>query len=145
MKAITVPGVLDSLSLIAELIKSASAEAQLSKKAAYNLRLAVDEIATNIIMYGYEDANIEGTIDVHVSMDDDALTVTMEDTGVTYDPFQSLSKEEETVDRSLSDRPIGGLGILLTVQGVDQFIYERSGDRNRNIFKVYRTPLPESP
>jgi serine/threonine-protein kinase RsbW len=34
----------------------------------------------------------------------------------------------------MEQRPIGGLGVFLAIRGVDQFQYERVGDRNRSIF-----------
>ncbi|MGA9380780.1 MAG: ATP-binding protein, partial [Phormidium sp.] len=54
MEQLTVPGTLDSLSKISDYVLSAASAAGLDKKASYKLRLAVDEIATNVIVYGYE-------------------------------------------------------------------------------------------
>jgi anti-sigma regulatory factor (Ser/Thr protein kinase) len=128
--------------LIADYVLAAAKEAGLDKKASYNLRLAVDEIATNIIMYGYEPAGIEGTIDLQAQMDDRALTIVLEDTATAFDPFEKLAQEEMLVDQPLEQRHTnGGLGIYLTIQGVDKFMYERFADRNRNIFVVNRPAL----
>ena len=56
MESLTVSGTLDSLKTIAAYVLSAAENAGLEKKPAYKLRLAVDEIATNIIVHGYEEA-----------------------------------------------------------------------------------------
>ncbi len=45
------PGILDSLEPIRGYIKQAAAAANLEKKSTYRLILAVDEIATNIILH----------------------------------------------------------------------------------------------
>ncbi|MEQ8963773.1 MAG: ATP-binding protein, partial [Coleofasciculus sp. C2-GNP5-27] len=60
LEPLTVSGTLDSLGAIAQYVLQAAQAANLDKKASYNLRLAVDEIATNIIIHGYEDVGLEG-------------------------------------------------------------------------------------
>jgi len=139
MEPLTVSGNLDALEAIAEYVMSAAAEAGLNKKASYKLRLAIDEIATNIILYGYEEAQRQGVLDFSAKIDEESLTITLEDTGIAFNPAEKLESEAEKIDKPIEERPIGGLGIFLAVQGVDNFIYERIGDRNRNIFVVKRT------
>jgi anti-sigma regulatory factor (Ser/Thr protein kinase) len=141
MQPLTVPGTLDSLSAIADYVKSAAAAGGLDKKAAYKLRLAVDEIATNIILHGYQEAGSQGIIDLQADINEQAVTLYIEDTGGGFDPFQKLSVEEELVHLPIEERPIGRLGVYLAIQGVDKFLYERVGDRNRNIFVVNRQQL----
>lgn len=139
MQTLTVPGVLDSLGEIADFVKAASASAGLEKKAAYQLRLAVDEVATNIIVHGYEEAGLEGVINLSFEVDDEALTFTIEDTGLEYDPTQHLLPGDDVLSKPLEERPLGGLGIYLVLKGVDKFMYERSGKVNRNIFVMNRS------
>lgn len=129
-------GTLNSLGLIREYVTSAARTAGLDKKATYKLSLAVDEIATNIILYGYEEAGRSGVLDVYVDMGERQVTVTLEDDGEPFDPRQRKLPENEDLDRPLEERPIGGLGLYLAFEGVDEFRYERAGGRNRNIFVV---------
>jgi serine/threonine-protein kinase RsbW len=138
MESKSFAGTLDSLGAIREYVASAARTAGLDKKAAYELSLAVDEIATNIILYGYEEAGRSGVIDVRADMGNGKLTVTLEDDGEPFDPRQSKLPENEDLLRPLEERPVGGLGLYLAFQGVDEFRYERAGGRNRNIFVVYR-------
>ncbi|MBE9224582.1 ATP-binding protein [Phormidium sp. LEGE 05292] len=137
MEQITVPGTLDSLSEISKYVLSAASAARLDKKATYRLRLAVDEIATNVIIYGYEDAKIQGNLDLQAKIDDSSLTILMEDNAGAFDPTTKFMLEEESINLPMEQRAIGGLGVYLAIQGVDRFMYERSGDRNRNIFVVH--------
>lgn len=139
MEAITVPGTIESLDAIAKYIISVAQQAGLDKKAAYKLRLVIDEIATNIIIHGYQEAGKEGVLDVQATIDEHSLTVAVEDTGAAFNPLEKVPLETETLDRPLAQRPIGGLGIFLAFQGVDKFVYEKLGDRDRNIFVVNRT------
>jgi anti-sigma regulatory factor (Ser/Thr protein kinase) len=136
MEKITVPGILDSLSDISKYVVAAASTAGLDKKASYRLRLAVDEIATNVIIYGYEDAKIQGNLDLQAKIDDSSLTILMEDNSAGFDPTTKFMLEEESINLPMQQRAIGGLGVYLAIQGVDRFMYERIGDRNRNIFVV---------
>ncbi|MBW4561843.1 MAG: ATP-binding protein [Mojavia pulchra JT2-VF2] len=136
MEPLTVSGTLDSLSEIATYVMEAAKAAGLDKKTSYKLRLAVDEIATNIIVHGYEEAGREGLVVCQAILADESLTITLEDTGEQYDPTKQALPND--MDLPMEQRQIGGLGVYLTIQGVDKFIYERIGERNRNIFVVNR-------
>jgi anti-sigma regulatory factor (Ser/Thr protein kinase) len=140
MEPLSVPGTLDSLSAVADYVKAAAATAGLDKRAAYRLRLAVDEIVTNIVTHGYAAAGLEGTVDLQAEVEEEALTILVEDTGVAFDPRQHATPDD--LDLPLEQRHMGGLGVYLVIQNVDQFLYERVGDRNRNIFVMNR---PEAP
>ena len=136
MEPLTVPGTLDSLSAIGQYVTNAALEAGLDKKAAYRLRLAVDEIATNIVIHGYEEAGLSGDVMVLSELDPHSLTITLEDTSAPFDP-RNLGRPEH-IDLPVEDRPIGGLGIYLTIENVDKFDYEYVNNRNRNIFMIKR-------
>jgi anti-sigma regulatory factor (Ser/Thr protein kinase) len=115
----------------------AAEAAGLDKKSAYRLRLAVDEIATNIVVYGYQGSKTEGVIELHAVIAEQTLTLTIEDTGPPFDPRSR--PEPDDLDLPLDERDMGGLGIHLAITGVDEFVYERVGLRNRNIFIVSRS------
>ena len=137
MKPATIPATLDSLGTIAEYVTAAAASAGLDKRASYRLRLAVDEIATNIIVHGYDEARRQGALEFRADIDERALTLSIEDAGVAYDPRQAPVPDTAT---PLEQRPIGGLGVYLAIRSVDEFLYERVGDRNRTILKMHLTP-----
>jgi len=139
MEALTVPGRLDSLERIGKYVMSAAAEAGLEKASAYRLRLAVDEIVTNIILYGYDSGRSEGNVDLRTMLDDESLTICVEDNSAAFDPRQNAPPAD--LDADLENRQIGGLGVFLALEGVDRFGYERINDRNRNIFTMYRRPV----
>lgn len=136
MDSLSVPGQLDSLGAIAQYVLAAANSAGLEKKASYRLRLAVDEVATNIINYGYDAAGIEGNILIQATIDERSLTIVLEDTALPFDPIQR--DEPDDLELPLEQRQIGGLGIYLAMKGVDRFIYERIDNHNRNIFVMNR-------
>ena len=140
MEPLSASGTLESLELIRDYVKAAARMAGLDRKAAYRLQLAVDEIATNIMTHGYAEAGLEGMLEVSATLDEETLTISIEDTGVAYDPSpQPL----EDLDLPLEQREIGGLGLFLAIQNVDEFRYERVGDRNRHTLIVNRTPASD--
>jgi serine/threonine-protein kinase RsbW len=138
MQPLNVPGTLDSLSVIGQYVNEAALAAGLDKKIAYRLRLAVDEIATNIIIHGYQEAGLTGEVLVLSKMDKAALTITLEDTSAPFDPRKLVRPDH--IDKPIEERPIGGLGIYLAMENVDKFDYEYVNKRNRNIFIVNRPP-----
>ncbi len=142
MEPLTVPGTLDSLKAVAQYVVAASTAATLDKKTTYRLRLAIDEIATNIVIHGYEEAGREGSIYLFTDIDAQTLTVTLEDNGIPYDP--KMRADPDDLSQPIEQRQIGGLGVYLAIQGVDKFLYEYVGDRNRNIFVMNRPVAPQT-
>jgi len=139
MKPLCLPASLDSLDPIAEYIVEAATEAGLDPRSAYNLRLAVDEIATNIITHGYEEAGLRGDITVSGDLSEASLTVVLEDSGIPFDPLSQELPSEDDLKLPLEER-LHRLdwGVYLVLKGVDAFRYERVGEHNRNIFVMNR-------
>lgn len=126
---------LDSLGPIREFLSDSAKLAGLDKSRTYKLCLAIDEIATNIINYGYLRSGIEnGIIDVTIQIENNQLIVTLEDTATPFNPFNRKMPNDEELKKPLEERPIGGLGILLAKENVDEFNYKYQNNKNRNIF-----------
>jgi len=135
MKTLTLPATLDSLSAIRQFVLDVAEEAKLDKQAAYRARLAVDEIATNAVLYGGAFGDGQGVLEAHGEVNENTVKITLEDAGVPFDPRQVAPPD---LDVPLDERKIGGLGVHLALTGVDEFSYERVGNRNRNIFVLNR-------
>lgn len=136
MDRLTMPGTLDSLEAISNYAMRAAAAANLDQKATYRLRLAIDEVATNIVVHGYEEAGLQGSIDIWAEIDDTDLRIVLEDVAMPFDPRQASPPKD--IDSPLEERQIGGLGIFLALRSVDELIFERIGDHNRNTFVMHR-------
>jgi len=117
-------------------VAEAAKLAGLEKDAIYRLKLAVDEITANIIMYGYIDNGLIGTVKAIATIDENALTITLEDNAPPYDPRKRA--EPKDLNNALDTREIGGLGIYLALRNIDKFDYERLEDRNVNRFSMKR-------
>ena len=103
----------------------------LTKKCIFEINLALDELFTNIISYGFEDDD-EHMIKVTLTPQSKILCLCIEDDGL---PFNPLEVAEPDITEQPEDRPIGGLGIHLTRTVMDDISYERTGDKNVLILK----------
>jgi anti-sigma regulatory factor (Ser/Thr protein kinase) len=89
--------------------------------------LAIEELVTNCIKYGYEDAR-EHTITVVLSIAEKELTMNVVDDGR---PFNPLAAPTPDLCIDIEDRAIGGLGIHLLRRLADHMIYERRDGTNQ--------------
>jgi serine/threonine-protein kinase RsbW len=69
---------------------------------------------------------------------DSDVTVALEDSGPEFDPRNRPMPTEEDLALPLERRDIRGPGIFLALKSVDEFRYERRGDRNLNVFTIRR-------
>jgi anti-sigma regulatory factor (Ser/Thr protein kinase) len=107
----------------------------LSPKVLFAINLALEEILTNIINYGYKD-NYEHEIKLAISLEHDELTVKVEDDGQAFNPLRA---PEPDIDKPLQNRPIGGLGIHLVRNLMDELEYRRWEGRNILVMKKKAT------
>jgi serine/threonine-protein kinase RsbW len=121
---------------IADFVGALSQKAELTPKQAYRLRLAVDEIATNVALHGYCDAR-RGVVDLEGGMDDEQVWVRIEDDAPAFDPRSHDPGPRLAVEPTR--REAGGLGLYLALRNVDAFTYDRVGGRNRNTLFIVRT------
>jgi serine/threonine-protein kinase RsbW len=128
---------LDVLEEVRELITEIGMENGYGKKEIYKLTLAVDEIITNIIKHGYLEKSIKnGTFGLIIQPEERQLIVCLEDNAVQYNPLDHVLPSEKDLNTPLEERPIGGLGVMIARQSVDEFRYEYTDNKNKNIFIV---------
>jgi serine/threonine-protein kinase RsbW len=144
MESLTVPATLDSLQTIRDFVKAVASKGGLSQARSYGLILAVDEIATNIAMHGYEEAGRTGDIVILANLTTDTVEIIVEDSGAAFNPL--LRAVPQNLDAPLEERSVGGLGIFLARKNVDEFRYHYADGRNHNTFVMQVEPsagLPE--
>ncbi len=142
MEQLSVPGILASHDAMIAFLERQTELAGLDPKASYRLHLAVDEIVANIITHGYEENGLTGDILLTSEIRPETFVFTLEDGSPPFDP-RTLAKPA-SLDQSLEDRPIGGLGIFLMLRSVDAFDYTYIEGRNRNILTMNRSANPVS-
>lgn len=98
----------------------------LAPDVAFQIQLVLDEAVANVVNYAYKEPGQE--IILTVDREDDALVVRLVDHGVPFDPTTEAKAPDLTL--SAEDRPIGGLGIFLIKEMMDEVNYQRDGDNN---------------
>lgn len=98
----------------------------LSPKFIFETNLALDELFTNIISYGYSDEKVH-TITVEISLRNNELLFRIEDDGL---PFNPTEVEEPDLGCSIEECKIGGLGIHLAKNLMDEVCYQRCKEKN---------------
>ena len=96
-------------------------------KAGMQIDIAVEEIFTNIVNYAYAPGKGNAIVRVDVTDHPVTVSITFIDNGKPYDP---LAKEDPDITLSAEERQIGGLGIFMTKQVMDDVIYEYKDGRN---------------
>lgn len=99
----------------------------LSPRVEYLPSLAIEELVTNCIKYGYP-AGEEHVIALELRLVDGRLALTVTDDGRPFNPLEAPSPN---LDLPPEERPVGGLGIHLLRQLSDGMDYVRVNDRNR--------------
>lgn len=120
-------GSLDDLDAVHRAISDLAADAKLPDEVTTPLRLALDELITNVVEHGFRGQS-DRHLQLHLLCEREALTATLSDNAPPFDPTA-----HHTVDTAahLDERPIGGLGIHLVRKSIDEMHYQREGGLNR--------------
>ena len=117
---------LSELDFLCENLEKYGQKIGLSKKLVFEINLALDELFTNIISYGFNDDQ-EHLIKVTIKPQTEVLCLRIEDDGI---PFNPIEFETPDVACSVENCKIGGLGIHIMRKLMDDIIYQRSDDKN---------------
>ena len=113
-----VPGLL-------EFVEAVCAEAEIGPDTCFDLTLAVEEAASNVIAHGYKGRG--GPLCVRLEVSGDDVTVGVRDQARPFKPGKIKPPDTKT---PLEDRPVGGLGLLLMHRLMDEVHYETLPDGN---------------
>lgn len=122
-----VPGTIDAILPATVQAEAWLVEQQVSFEAMYLVSLAIEELVTNCIKYGYQDSN-NHTIDFLLSVSEGTLRLDVIDDG---SPFNPLEATRPDLSLPPEKRPIGGLGLHLLRELADEMNYERKDGTNR--------------
>jgi len=96
-------------------------------KVTTQINIAIDEIYSNIVKYAYKGTKGPATVRLEHRHDPNGILVTFIDEGIPYNP---LNAKEPDTTLSAEERDIGGLGIYMVKQSMDEIIYEYKDDKN---------------
>ncbi len=90
-----------------------------------HLELALEEALVNIFSYAYPEK--PGHVDLTCRLTDGRLVILIEDEGI---PFSMMSAAAPDLTADILERKIGGLGVHLIKNLMDDVRYRREGKRN---------------
>jgi len=108
----------ENLAVIRRFVEEMSQDLGADQAATDDMIQAVDEAVTNIIVHGY--AGRSGMIEIQVKRDRDSLVVCLRDQAPRFDP---TTLPPPDLISPLEKRRLGGLGVYLIRQFVDQVHY----------------------
>lgn len=120
------------LARMPELVERFASEHQLSPNVVFGMNVALDEMLSNIIKYGYADDAIH-EIRVRLRVDGPMVIAEIEDDGRPFDPLAAPAAD---VDAPAGERKVGGLGIHIVRKLMSQMDYARIDGRNRLVMKM---------
>ena len=107
----------------------------LSPKCIFQINLALDELFTNIIQYGFNDG-AEHSVKFALSHENETVVIRVEDSGVAFNPVAIDTPEPiDTIEKC----KIGGLGIHIIKRLMDDIIYKRTKGKNITVLKKHVT------
>jgi serine/threonine-protein kinase RsbW len=134
MQSVRFAAKFEFLDEIREFVGEIARQGGFSDKDVYNIQLATDEAASNMIEHSYENIP-DGVIDLACGMEGDQIQIVLTDYGEPFDP-SAIPLPDLKAD--LSDRKIGGLGIFLMRKLMDEVHYEPKPDKSNVLTMIKR-------
>ena len=125
-KSIILANDISEISRLYEFIEELGNDFSLSPDIVFNLNLVLEEAVVNIINYAYPKEEHE-SIYLSARMHEGSIILVLTDTGKEFDP---TAAPEADVTLSADERQIGGLGIFLIRQFMNEVKYESIEGKN---------------
>ena len=124
-----VPSSTENLAMIRQFLDGIGQQAGISEGEVAKIVLAVDEACSNVIEHAYQRDAAQEVV-IHVRFDDDALKVTISDTGLGFDPTKI---EPQELEELIAKRKKGGLGLRLIRTLMDEVHYDMEPGKKNQI------------
>jgi sigma-B regulation protein RsbU (phosphoserine phosphatase) len=121
---LVVDATLEHLDEVIAFTQRSIAQTPLSRKSKNLISIAVEEIFVNVAMYAYAPAR--GPIEMFISPDE-GVTIMFRDGGMPYNP---LERENPNIDMPAEERKIGGLGIFIVKDIMNEVVYRYENGNN---------------
>lgn len=125
-KSIVLANEISEISRLAAFIEEIGEEFGLTPDVVFNLNLVLEEAVVNVINYAYPKEDHQW-IYLSAKLQDGSIILVLTDTGKEFDPTMA---PEADITLSADEREIGGLGIFLIRQIMNEVKYERIDGKN---------------
>ena len=125
-KSIILSNDISEISKLNEFVEEIGNEFSLTPDVVFNLNLVLEEAVVNVINYAYPKEEHQ-SIYLSARLHEDSIILVLTDSGVEFDP--TIAPEVD-ITLSAEERPIGGLGIFLIRQIMNEVKYDRIDGKN---------------
>ena len=125
-KELTLRNQVGELERVNQFIEEIGDELGLDMELKMNLNLVMEEMVSNVIFYAYPEGTDAG-IELVAESDGKELTFVLTDRGKEFDP---TLKEDADTDVNPIDREIGGMGIYIVKNIMNEVTYQRLEGKN---------------
>jgi anti-sigma regulatory factor (Ser/Thr protein kinase) len=130
LSQLKLPAEISNLRKFIELVSRCAEEQGFSPERIIEIGVATEEALVNVCNYAYQDGN--GDVKVSCTLDDEnRFVIEIEDAGI---PFDVLSIGEPDLIDDIDERKVGGLGVFIIKELVEDLQYRR--EDNKNILKL---------
>lgn len=124
---------IDQLELVEEKIDLFSSTINLPEEVRQKVSIALDELLNNVITHGYLDDE-QHFIVIKMDLQDSKFIIIIIDDGQAFDPTK---KDSPDTTSGIEEREIGGLGIHMVRNLMDEFTYDRIDSKNIVTLGIY--------
>ena len=125
-KEIKIKNEVGELERVNQFVEEIGEELGLDMELQMNLNLVMEEMVSNVIFYAYPEGKHE-EIELVAESDGKELTFVLSDKGKEFDPTM---KEDANPDINPMERDIGGMGIYIVKNIMNQVTYQRLEGKN---------------
>ncbi len=118
---------LNNLEQIAHDIAAFCQTESISKSDQFAINLAIDEMFTNIVSYGYK-MDTSGEVEIQMRRINDVVEISITDSAPEFDPTEQVATPDTTSD--IDNRRIGGLGVFFATMQMDKISHEYRDKKN---------------
>ena len=125
-KEIIIKNQVEELDHVARFIEEIGEELGLDMELQMNLNLVMEEMVSNVIFYAYPEG-LDATIELMAESDGKELTFVLSDQGRAFDP---TLKEDLDLEKNPAERDLGGMGIFIVKNIMNNVTYQRLEGKN---------------
>lgn len=118
---------LAELTRVAERVDDFCAAHNVPADCAFKLNVALEELLTNTMSYGFDDT-LRHEIAITVARAGDEIVAEISDDARPFDPLTAPAPD---LDSTIEERRVGGLGVHLVKTLMDKVVYAYRDGRNR--------------
>jgi serine/threonine-protein kinase RsbW len=125
-KEIKIKNQVGELEHVNQFIEEIGEELGLDMELQMNLNLVMEEMVSNVIFYAYPEG-ADADIELMAESNGKELTFVLSDQGREFDP---TAKEDNDLDINPAERELGGMGIYIVKNIMNQVTYQRLEGKN---------------